>query len=199
MNQNVDKNGQNQKPFLVIVVEIFSFTLQMVERDDLEILKDEFKALKSLSDQLDSEVAMFNYQFFGKQWSDQGRRQAEGLLSVESARRDMIQTMENTFDKVQVIGYHGNEDAAEKVNILSKEQFPASGVNAHQNIIECMLVDEFGNRSIVNVQRQPQNTVTMEESSGMNQQYALHEVVPNGAGESLIKHNSKYTLCVSKF
>ena len=49
----------------MLVVEIFSFTLDQIIRDDLEILKDEFKGLKQLSDQLDSEVAMFNYQFFG--------------------------------------------------------------------------------------------------------------------------------------
>ena len=63
------QNGQ-----LTVVVEIFSFTLNMVVRDDMELLKDEFKSLKNLSNQLEAEVAMFNYQFFSHSWSDQGRR-----------------------------------------------------------------------------------------------------------------------------
>ena len=36
----------------------------------MEVLKDEFKSLKTLSDQLDQEVSMFNYQFFSNAWSD---------------------------------------------------------------------------------------------------------------------------------
>ena len=36
----------------------------------MEVLKDEFKALKKVSEELDSEVAMFNYQFFSNSWSE---------------------------------------------------------------------------------------------------------------------------------
>ena len=77
----------------------------MVERDDIEVLKDEFKALKSLSNQLDSEVALFNYQFFGNQWNDQARRQSD-LLSQESVRKDFIDSISTTFEQIEVVGYH---------------------------------------------------------------------------------------------
>ena len=59
---------------LTVVVEIFSFTLQKIERNDIEILKDEFRSLEQLSDKLDLEVKLFNYQFFSTSWSDQARK-----------------------------------------------------------------------------------------------------------------------------
>lgn len=96
----MQQNGQ-----LVVVVEIFSFTLDQVERDDMEVLKDEFRALKTLSDQLEQEVAMFNYQFFSHSWSDNGRRQQRIELN-DGARKDFVDSMRNTFDKFEVVGHH---------------------------------------------------------------------------------------------
>ena len=54
-----------------ITVEIFSFILDKVQRDDNELLKDEFNALKKMSKELDDEILLFNYSVFGTaSWSD---------------------------------------------------------------------------------------------------------------------------------
>lgn len=87
----------------MLVVEIFSFTLEKVERDGMEVLKDEFKALKKVSEELDQEVAMFNYQFFSHSWSEQGRKQT---IATDQTRREIVETMANSFDQFQVFGYH---------------------------------------------------------------------------------------------
>jgi hypothetical protein len=94
----------------------------MVVRDDMEVLKDEFKSLKTLSDQLETEVALFNYQFFTHPWSDQGRRQLKIELH-DIARKDIVDSITNTFDMFEVIGHH-QADEDRKMYVLSKEQFP---------------------------------------------------------------------------
>ena len=72
---NIDKVHADCKEKLQIVVEIFSFTLDPVERDDFEMLKEEFFQLQKMSRELDDEILLFNYSVFGTtNWSDNSRK-----------------------------------------------------------------------------------------------------------------------------
>ena len=54
-----------------LIVEIFSFVLTKIAKDDVQVLKDEVESLKRMSRELKSEISLFNYQFFGTaSWSD---------------------------------------------------------------------------------------------------------------------------------
>lgn len=56
---------------ITVSVEIFTFQLFAVHRDDLEVLKEEFGQLQRMSRELEREVLLFNYAVFGtNSWSD---------------------------------------------------------------------------------------------------------------------------------
>ena len=49
--------------------------LDKIEKDDMDLLKDEFGALKKMSKEMEDEILLFNYSVFGTtRWSDQARK-----------------------------------------------------------------------------------------------------------------------------
>jgi hypothetical protein len=51
------ENGSN----IELCVQIFNFKLERIQRDDLEVLKDEFQTLKNQSIAIDQEMKIFTY------------------------------------------------------------------------------------------------------------------------------------------
>lgn len=99
----IDKTCVGDSEKLHVVVEIFSFTLDAVERDDFDMLKEEFTQLQKMSREMDDEILLFNYSVFGTtNWSDQSRR---GLVFSQDLRSDLVQSVGNLYDKVDVLGY----------------------------------------------------------------------------------------------
>jgi hypothetical protein len=56
MNQASSGDGS-----IELCVQIFSFKLERVERDNLDVLKDEFISIKNLSAQIEREIACFSF------------------------------------------------------------------------------------------------------------------------------------------
>ena len=44
-----------------IQIEIFNFVLSKIHRNDMDVLKDEFRALKAADAQLQKEIMLMNY------------------------------------------------------------------------------------------------------------------------------------------
>lgn len=69
--------------------------------------------------------------------------------------------------------------------------------------LECLLIHDNGTKNehkIVRINRNPQNTVNIEEANGTNQQYAVYEFTEPTKGQSAIsvEDQRQYALFVSK-
>ena len=70
-------------------MQIFTFKLERVERDNLDVLKDEFESLKNFEREIQQEIAVFRYQFLTQNWSDQARQQ-RGRFYPENYRVEAV-------------------------------------------------------------------------------------------------------------
>ena len=116
---SIDRVYSDHGEKLAVSVEIFSFTLDQVERDDLDILKEEFAQLQRMSRELDDEILLFNYSVFGTtSWSDQARK---GLVFTQDLRSEMVNTVESLYDKINVLGHVSEESGSKKSFLLTKD------------------------------------------------------------------------------
>ena len=112
----------------------------------------------------------------------------------EQSRRDFVDSVSNSFEKIDVIGHSVSSggDGDEQVYLLAKEQF---GMGTSEKI-ECILTagddaekEDGKGVKIINLGRNPHSTVTIEDpSTGINQQYVMYEVHE----QAFIKNQTKY-------
>lgn len=186
---------------LSVQVEIFSFTLEPVQRDDFDMLKEEFAQLQRMSRELNDEILLFNYSVFGTtSWSDQARK---GLVFTQELRSDMVQSVSSLYDKINVLGHVSDDAGIKKSYLLAKDQLPVSVGSAVADNVECLLIHDDGMKNehkIVKINRNPQNTVNIQEANGVNQQYAVYEFAAPAKGQRhcQIDDQKPYSLYVSK-
>ncbi len=86
----------------------------------MDLLKDEFGALKKISKEMEDEILLFNYSVFGTtSWSDQARKQ---LVFTEDLRSDLVGSVSNLFEKIEVLGHFAEIDGIKKPFLLAKDQ-----------------------------------------------------------------------------
>jgi len=86
--------------------EMFCHVLTKIERDDLEMLKDEYKAMKQLDEAVKREVRLFNFHFFGC-WKEGMRERLPTALGA-NFKKQLVDSMESLYFKVEAIGNIGD-------------------------------------------------------------------------------------------
>ena len=87
---------------LEIKIKIFKFVLKKISRDDMDILRDEFKGLKEQDEQLKRELKLFNYQFLSN--GEGNRRKLEyqlGAVLGDAYRAKIVDNIECLYDKYE--------------------------------------------------------------------------------------------------
>jgi hypothetical protein len=88
---------------LAIQVKVFDpFYLKRIERDSVDMLKDEYRELKNLNNEIKKQVRLFNYYFFGY-WNDL-KRDAIPRVMGKNYHRDLVGSIESLFHQFKVWG-----------------------------------------------------------------------------------------------
>jgi hypothetical protein len=103
--------GTGETQQLHLQIEIFSFYLSKIHRNDMDVLKDEFRALKAADLQLQREIVLNNYQFFSHaNDSNLKRKLLDNVLLPASSqsgikREAIVENSENGFDRIECLGW----------------------------------------------------------------------------------------------
>jgi len=180
---------------LHLSIKIFAFTLKKISRDDLDILKDEFKGLKEQNEVLARELALFNYQFLS-QGEQINRRKLEYQLQMtvgDNFRAKIVDNIENLFDKFEAVGLHTEDGVARHYLLLreplGQEYFQSGG--KYFKPVEVLAVGrESGQPEIVTVGKQ---AVPMQlQENGLSMNYYAYEV------DRPVKNQEGYEVLISR-
>lgn len=90
----------------------------------MDVLKDEFRALKAADQQLQREIILMNYQFFSHANDSQLKRKLVDNVNCGQSgikREALVENAENGFDKIDCLGYTVGGDQQERWFILMKD------------------------------------------------------------------------------
>ena len=187
-------------------IEIFSFYLLKIHRNDMDVLKDEFRALKSADVQLQREILLNNYQFFSHANDSQLKRKlVENLNPGQSGikREAIVDNIEHGFDRIECQGWTQGSGSDERFFLLLREPLSYElGGKARQleGLINALNLenDSTGKTSsmkIVNVVKTGVQQVTVpDRNSGgqMSQTFFAYEV------DRPVRAQGEYELLISK-
>ena len=135
----------------------------MIERDNLDVLKDEFQSIKNLSKQIEQEISVFRFQFLTQTWDNRGNRSVKGKPIVHQQ------------DGIGQVSTDGQE-----VSIAVQSQLAPGS--------DCLLMKEGTKPQIIQVSRQQPHSVSMDQQDGTTQQYLMYGI----HAQDRIDNNAQY-------
>ncbi|CDW88142.1 UNKNOWN [Stylonychia lemnae] len=213
-SNKINLQAQDSVEYLHLVIKIFTFTLKKVSRNDMDILKDEFKVLKEQDIQLQKEMRLFNYQFFNQ--NEINRRKMDYLLSGtlgDNYRAKIVDSIENLYDKYEGVGYQ-QEEAMNHAGAGISSQYSGGNMgmgmmNKQSKQMEAIIIgndlnqiegrDAQGNggyankMSIIQLGKYQMSPMQLlDKHSGLMTSYYAYEI------DRQVKHHEKYEIMISR-
>lgn len=131
---------------------------------------------------------MFMHQFFN--WSESIKKVMPQVLGV-NFKRDVVESLENFYEKYQCIGYQSQNEEGNKNFLLSKEPIPFENFPSARKQVEGIGF-QGGVPLMLNMNKGCHDSINIEDISGQQYPHYMYEV------DRAVKHNEPYEYYISR-